>query len=108
MKYGEGKPISIAIERDDKSDIARLVVRDQGIGISKEMRGKIFERFERAGVAGRKIPGFGLGLYICRQIVHAHGGTLRVHSELGKGSTFTVELPLALAHEARASAARAS
>jgi signal transduction histidine kinase len=70
-----------------------VVVRDQGIGIAPEDRERIFAQFERA-VSDRHYGGLGLGLFIVRQIVTAHGGTIRVESEAGKGSSFIVELPL--------------
>lgn len=91
LKYGAGKPIEITTRLE--SEKAKLMVRDHGIGIAKEDQKKLFERFERvAPITGYR--GLGLGLYITRQIVEAHGGTIRVESELGQGSTFTVELPL--------------
>jgi PAS domain S-box-containing protein len=93
VKYGNGTAISFEVKRVDK--VARLIATDHGMGIAHEMLDKIFERFERAGVSGRKISGLGLGLYICRQIIEAHGGSIRVQSELGKGSSFTVDLPIA-------------
>jgi signal transduction histidine kinase len=68
-------------------------VRDQGIGISPEDIERVFQRFERAASA-RTYAGMGLGLYIVRQIVEAHGGSVRVESRPGAGSTFTVDLPL--------------
>jgi len=68
-------------------------VRDEGIGIAPNHQSRIFERFERA-VSSRNHGGFGLGLYICRTIVEALDGTIFVQSEPGRGSTFTVELPL--------------
>lgn len=91
IKYGEGKPIEIAIERID--DKARICVADHGIGISPKDQKRIFDRFERA-VSTRYYGGFGLGLWITRQVVQAHGGSIRVESEPGQGSTFIVELPL--------------
>ena len=91
IKYGEGRPIEIEIERVDFR--ARIVVRDQGIGISSKDQERIFGRFERA-VSTRYYGGFGLGLWITRQVVEAHEGTIEVESKLGKGSTFIVELPL--------------
>jgi signal transduction histidine kinase len=69
------------------------VVRDHGPGIPPEDLGRIFARFERAGNL-RQHPGLGLGLYITREIVQRHGGSIAVASELGKGTTFTVELPI--------------
>jgi signal transduction histidine kinase len=91
-RYGHGKPIDISLAQDGEA--VRLVVRDHGIGIAPEDQQRIFERFERA--SSRNFGGLGLGLYIARQIVEAHGGTIRVSSELGVGSSFTVELPLGM------------
>jgi len=91
IKYGNSKPIRIAASKS--SDKVFFLIQDQGIGIPKEQLGKIFERFERVSTS-TNISGLGLGLYITRQIVEAHHGTIRVESELGKGSTFTVEFPI--------------
>ncbi len=93
IKYGEGKPVSILLKADQPRRRAILTVKDLGLGIEPSMQDKIFERFERAGISGKKIAGLGLGLYISRQLVEAHGGTIRVESEAGQGSTFIVELP---------------
>jgi PAS domain S-box-containing protein len=89
-KYGAGRPVEVRVEGDGA--VARLAVRDHGIGIAPEDQGRIFGRFERAAPA-RHYPGLGMGLYITRQIVEAHGGSVRVASAPGAGSTFTVELP---------------
>ena len=90
-KYGAGKPIDVAVEAAE--GMARLTVRDQGIGIAQADAERIFECFERA-VSARHYGGLGLGLYITRQVVEAHGGNIGVSSEPGAGSTFVVELPL--------------
>ena len=90
-KYGAGKPIRVEVGMAGK--LARLSVKDHGIGIAPADRERIFERFERAASA-RHYGGLGLGLYITRQVVEAHGGTIRVASNAGAGSTFSVELPL--------------
>jgi two-component system, LuxR family, sensor kinase FixL len=77
---------------DSTDDAARIIVRDEGIGIAADQKMRIFERFERA-VPSSHYSGLGLGLWIARQIVDAHGGTIDVDSELGHGATFTVTLP---------------
>jgi signal transduction histidine kinase len=97
IKYGRGRPVHIRIE--PQHQLARLVVRDQGIGIQPDNLARIFERFERAAAAS--FGGLGLGLYIARQIVSAHGGEIRVASQPGHGAEFTVELPLKDAVEER-------
>jgi PAS domain S-box-containing protein len=91
IKYGVGKPVHIRVESRGQS--ARLIVRDEGIGIEPEALGRIFEKFERA-VSERHYGGLGLGLYMTRQLVEAMGGTVRAESTLGDGATLTVELPL--------------
>jgi signal transduction histidine kinase len=98
IKYGEGKPIHVAVRSD--GDTAVLVVRDEGIGISPDDRERIFGRFERA-VSDRSYGGFGLGLWIVREVIEAMGGRIRLDSQMGAGSTFTVELPKerSVAHE---------
>jgi predicted ATPase/signal transduction histidine kinase len=92
MKFGRGKPVEIALGA--VGDRASLGIRDHGIGISPEFQPRLFGRFER-GVSAEHYGGLGLGLYICRRIVEAHGGSIRVESQLGAGATFTVELPRA-------------
>ena len=89
-KYGRGQPVQVRVE--GAPGLARLSVQDEGYGIAPEDQERIFQRFQRAD-ATRHIQGLGLGLWICRQIAESHGGTLRVESELGKGSTFILELP---------------
>src|SRR6266540_1248206 len=90
MKFGPGKAVEASISVED--GVARLAVTDRGIGISPDRQARVFQRFERAAPA-EHYGGLGLGLYISRRIVEAHGGSIRVESEPGVGSTFTVELP---------------
>lgn len=74
-----------------------ISISDNGIGISKENREKIFDRFFRAeDEAVQKVSGTGLGLAIVRSLIEMHGGYLQVESELGKGSTFTFNLPVVI------------
>ena len=89
-KYGRGRPIAVVGAVEDR--VVHLDIRDQGIGISKDDVGRIFDKFERAVPAS--YGGFGLGLYITRQIVEAHGGCITLHSTLGEGSTFRITLPV--------------
>jgi signal transduction histidine kinase len=92
IKYGAGKPIRIHVERVGAAAV--LTVEDRGIGIEAQKIPRLFGRFERA-VSSRSYGGLGLGLYIARQIVEAHGGSIHVSSQVGVGSVFTVEAPLA-------------
>jgi signal transduction histidine kinase len=80
---------------------ARVSVTDQGLGIPEHELSSIFERFHRASNVPGRIPGTGLGLAGARDIVEQHGGKITAESEEGRGSTFTVYLPLAAAEQAR-------
>ncbi len=90
LKFGQGKPVSVKVVGDGER--ALLSVTDSGIGIQLSDQARVFERFERA-VPTQHFGGLGLGLYISREIVQAHGGAIRLESEPGAGTTFTVELP---------------
>jgi PAS domain S-box-containing protein len=92
LKYGAGRPVTVAVQRHGEE--ARLSVSDHGIGVPPSERQRIFERFGRA-VSARHYGGLGLGLYIVRRIVEAHGGTVGVEDGAdGNGARFTVRLPL--------------
>jgi PAS domain S-box-containing protein len=90
IKYGRGRPMEMVCEGTATHGLVRI--RDHGIGIDPDQITRIFGRFERA-VSARSYGGLGLGLYIARQIVDAHGGRIEVESWPGEGSLFTIELP---------------
>lgn len=94
LKYSaDGSLVEVTIERGQDSVITR--VRDRGIGIPEDELPHLFERFHRArNVSSRYYGGLGLGLYISKAIVAAHGGTISVETSEGAGSTFSVHLPL--------------
>ncbi|RKG77227.1 sensor histidine kinase [Corallococcus terminator] len=91
LKFGRGHPVRVRVAALDEEHV-RLSVRDEGVGIAPEAQRRVFERFEREPSAKAE-PGYGLGLYIVRQLVEAHGGTIRLDSVPGQGATFTVDLP---------------
>jgi len=74
-----------------KGDDAEIVVRDDGTGIASDVLARMFEPFVTTKESGR---GIGLGLAVSRNIIERHGGKIQVQSELGKGTTFTIVLPV--------------
>jgi signal transduction histidine kinase len=90
LKFGEGRPIGVEVQGDQEH--ATLTVTDRGIGIAPENVARIFNQFERV-VGQRTFGGLGMGLYIARQIVQAHGGSVQVESSAGQGSRFHIILP---------------
>lgn len=89
----------IAVRLRERDDVVELVVSDTGTGIPEHEQGRIFERFHRvANSQGRSFEGTGIGLALVREIVNLHGGTIRVESTEGRGSSFTVSIPLGLNH----------
>jgi len=94
LKYGKGLPVEVEVHVQARS--FHVAVRDGGIGIEPGSYERIFERFERA-VPAKSYGGLGLGLYVAREIARAHHGEIRVTSEEGQGSTFTLVLPRASA-----------
>jgi two-component system phosphate regulon sensor histidine kinase PhoR len=97
-KSGEGARVVIAAERvNGVGEMVRFSVQDFGAGIALEHRERIFERFYRADkTRSRESGGTGLGLSIARHLVEAHGGTIWVESDLGRGSRFCFTLPVAV------------
>jgi PAS domain S-box-containing protein len=89
IRFGAGRPIEVVINADE--DFATLEVRDHGVGIAPDQQARIFERFERG--REQRSGGFGIGLWVVKNICAAMGGTISVESELGEGARFTVMLP---------------
>ena len=94
LKYSpEGSDIDVSVNVEDAQ--ISTCVTDHGIGIPKDEIPQLFERFHRArNVSSRYYGGLGLGLYIARAIIEAHGGSISVQSIEGQGSTFTMKLPV--------------
>ncbi|MBI5651964.1 MAG: HAMP domain-containing protein [Chloroflexi bacterium] len=95
IKYTpNGGAVKLSLERD--ADWVRIAIADSGVGIPAQDLAKIFDRFYRVDKSrARDQGGTGLGLAICQWIAEAHGGRIEVESQVGKGSTFTVWLPVA-------------
>jgi two-component system sensor histidine kinase KdpD len=93
VKYSSaGGEVEVSAAAEDGAVV--VAVSDHGPGIPREQQKLIFEKFGRAGVAGKAKPGTGLGLFIARSIAEAHGGSLDVRSIPRQGATFTLLLPL--------------
>jgi len=94
VKYSEGEPdIAVVVERRD--DRVAVSVSDKGIGIPAEELSRVFDRFHRVPTGlVHNVKGSGLGLALVKHIVTAHGGEVRVESKYGKGSVFTIDLPI--------------
>ena len=92
LKYGRGAPVAVSVSASTSGHL-RLMVRDEGPGIPSEHQERIFGQFERA-TSSQNVPGMGLGLWLVRRIVAAHGGTITLDSNPGQGATFSVILPL--------------
>ncbi len=82
----------ITLRREDGN--VAFGVADRGKGLSKEDQARLFVSFERLRETSTTSTGLGLGLLVCKRLVEAHGGTIRVDSKPGRGSTFWVTLPI--------------
>ncbi len=90
---------SITVQLEERDGSAELRVRDTGIGIAEQDLARIFERFQRIeSAAARTLEGSGIGLALVRELVTMHGGTIHASSEPGRGSEFTVRIPLGSEH----------
>ncbi len=95
VKYSSaGTTITVACISQE--NYALVSIKDEGMGISTMDKEKLFDRFYRVETtAMRNINGFGIGLYLCKEIIERHLGTIGVESEIGKGSTFWFRIPVA-------------
>jgi signal transduction histidine kinase len=101
MPAGGELYVKTAVEEVNDSGLGRssadhgrgvvVCIRDSGQGIAEDYQGRIFDPFFTTKAAGR---GTGIGLAVCSQIIHAHGGSIAVQSHAGEGSTFIIRLPL--------------
>jgi len=100
VKYAkENTPLRIRITTQSNEKAITIRVEDNGIGMNKETVKRVFERFYRAHTGNiHNVKGFGLGLSYVKTMIQAHEGSISVDSTLGKGSTFTVQLPLKKNH----------
>ena len=96
IKFTENGGVSLTTDYDN--DVLKLIVEDTGTGMTEEEQQRVFGAFERLSNAAAK-DGFGLGLSIVQRIVSMLGGTIRLESDKGKGSRFTVEIPMQTAGE---------
>jgi heavy metal sensor kinase len=96
LKYTRaGGEVAVRVKGDRDQGVVRLLVTDTGVGIPQKDLKRVFDRFYRVdGARSRETGGTGLGLSICQWIAQAHEGRIAVESKVGKGSTFTVTLPM--------------
>ncbi len=90
-KYAPNSKVTISLISEPEA--AHITISDNGPGIAEEHLGSLFKRFYRVPNRDVSIRGTGLGLFICRQIIRAHGGEIWAESVLGKGTTFHLRLP---------------
>jgi len=89
----DGGQVSISARGED--GVVRFSVSDHGVGIAPQQMVHLFKKFQRVrGTGTERVPGTGLGLYLCKHLVEAQGGKIWVESELGQGSTFSFTVPV--------------
>ena len=89
----EGGRIDVTVAPVEEA--IEVAVRDTGVGIAPEEQDAVFEEFRQVGSSAAKHEGTDLGLALCRRFIELHGGTIRLESAVGRGSTFTFTIPLA-------------
>jgi two-component system phosphate regulon sensor histidine kinase PhoR len=93
VKYSDAEKKVLVLAEEQEKEVV-IYVKDEGFGIEHKHLDRLFERFYRVDTArSRKLGGTGLGLSIVKHIVQSHGGTIRVESKVGAGSTFIIALP---------------
>jgi len=92
VKYAAGQSIDILLKR--QKSYLEIIFSDHGPGIPERNLKQLFAPFSRPREGGQNIPGLGLGLFIAKQIMQAHGGSIECRSQLGKGTEFMLKLPL--------------
>ena len=92
IKYSpKGGIIEVSLQ--SSGEMTAIAIKDQGLGISHDEIGNIFEAFHRSESAQDLVPGIGIGLWITKRLVEAHHGNIQVESEVGKGATFKIQFP---------------
>lgn len=91
VKYAPGSPVMITLKNSGEN--CKITVEDHGPGIAAQHIDHLFERFYRVPETSITSHGTGLGLFICQEIIHAHGGNISISSEVSKGTTITINLP---------------
>jgi two-component system OmpR family sensor kinase len=99
INYGGATQISVQAWTDSNQGRSFISIHDKGPGIALIDQARIFEKFERAAPTQGLVAGFGVGLWIVRELTEALGGTITVQSELGAGSSFTISMPIKLEKE---------
>lgn len=98
-------PIQVELRHQEREGRLEVRVRDEGRGVAAEDMPKLFQKFSRVGVSGNsagRVPGTGLGLYICKRLLEVQGGAIWAESRLGEGSTFIFSIPVAGAEASEA------